>query len=94
MFQPALPPRQSDSHKGSFGSVAIIGGDTGMVGAVMLAAQAALLSGAGRVYASMLASGAPTVDLIQPEIMFRSPAELNQLKQLILYFYQNIHNPL
>ncbi len=82
MFQPALPPRQSDSHKGSFGSVAIIGGDTGMVGAVLLAARAALLSGAGRVYAAILASGAPTVDLTEPEIMFRSPAELNQLKQL------------
>ena len=82
MFQPALPPRQTDAHKGSFGSIAIVGGDAGMVGAVLLAARAALLSGAGRVYAAMLANDAPTVDLTQPEIMLRSVADLNQLKQL------------
>ena len=82
MFQPALPPRQSDAHKGSFGSIAIIGGDAGMVGAVLLAARAALLSGAGRVYAAMLANDAPKVDLTQPEIMLRSVADLSQLKQL------------
>ena len=82
MFQPALPPRQTDAHKGSFGSIVIIGGDAGMVGAVLLAARAALLSGAGRVYAAMLANDAPTVDLTQPEIMLRKVADLSQLKQL------------
>ena len=82
MFQPALPPRQSDAHKGSFGSIVIIGGDAGMVGAVLLAARAALLSGAGRVYAAMLANDAPNVDLTQPEIMLRKVADLSQLKQL------------
>lgn len=82
MFQPALPPRQTDAHKGSFGSIAIIGGDAGMVGAVLLAARAALLSGAGRVYAAMLANDAPKVDLTQPEIMLRKVADLSQLKQL------------
>lgn len=82
MFQPALPPRKSDAHKGSFGSVAIVGGDTGMVGAGLLAARAALLSGAGRVYAAMLSSQAPSVDVSQPEIMFRSPGALTKLAQL------------
>lgn len=82
MFQPALPPRKTDAHKGSFGSVAIIGGDAGMVGAVLLASRAALFSGAGRVYAAVLSSNAPGVDLNQPEIMIRSPADLTQLTQL------------
>ena len=82
MFQPALPPRKNDAHKGAFGSVAIIGGDTGMVGAALLAARAALLSGAGRVYAAMLSSQAPSVDISQPEIMLRSPKALTQLAQL------------
>ncbi len=82
MFQPALPLRNSDSHKGSFGSVAIIGGDDGMVGAVLLAARAALLSGAGRVYAAMLSKNAPVVDAAHPEIMMRSPDALMQLSQL------------
>lgn len=82
MFRPALPPRENDAHKGSFGSVAIIGGDESMVGAVLLAARAALFSGAGRVYAAMLSGNAPSVDLTQPEIMFRSPADLTKLVQL------------
>lgn len=82
MFQPALPPRNRDAHKGTFGSVAIIGGDTGMVGAALLAARAAVHCGAGRVYAAMLCKDAPSVDMCQPEIMLRSPAALNQLPQL------------
>jgi hydroxyethylthiazole kinase-like uncharacterized protein yjeF len=82
MFQNALPPRSNDAHKGTFGSVAIIGGDTGMVGAVLLAARAALHSGAGRVYAAMLCKNAPSVDLLQPEIMLRTPAAITQLSQL------------
>ncbi len=82
IFQPALPPRSSNAHKGSFGSVAIIGGDAGMVGAVLLAARAALHCGAGRVYAAMLCSNAPSVDIFQPEIMLRSFVDLTQLSQL------------
>jgi ADP-dependent NAD(P)H-hydrate dehydratase / NAD(P)H-hydrate epimerase len=82
MFQQALPARKNDAHKGSFGSVAIIGGDTGMVGAVLLAARAAQLSGAGRIYAAMLCNDAPTVDVGHPEIMLRSPAAITQLSQL------------
>jgi ADP-dependent NAD(P)H-hydrate dehydratase / NAD(P)H-hydrate epimerase len=82
MFQHVLPPRDAESHKGSCGSVAVIGGDEGMVGAVLLAARSALFSGAGRVYASMLSKSAPAVDLNHPEIMIRTPAALAHLKQL------------
>lgn len=82
MFYHVLPPRDTHAHKGSCGSVAIIGGDNGMVGAVLLAARAALLTGAGRVYASMFSKNAPSVDVNHPEIMMRSPEELVHLKQL------------
>jgi ADP-dependent NAD(P)H-hydrate dehydratase / NAD(P)H-hydrate epimerase len=82
LFQSALSPRNSDAHKGTFGSVVIIGGDTGMVGAVLLAARAALHCGAGRVYAAMLCANAPSVDMLQPEIMLRSPLAITQLSQL------------
>jgi hydroxyethylthiazole kinase-like uncharacterized protein yjeF len=82
MFLKTLPPRKNDAHKGTFGSVAIVGGDTSMVGAVLLSARAALLAGAGRVYAACLSSDAPSVDMLHPEIMFRSPADLTKLKQL------------
>lgn len=82
MFKSVLPKRNIEAHKGSCGSVAVIGGDEGMVGAVLLAARAALLSGAGRVYAAMLSKSAPAVDVCHPEIMLRSPATLTHLAQL------------
>ena len=82
MLQPWLPVRAVDAHKGTSGSVAIIGGDDGMVGAVLLAARAALLSGAGRVYAAMLCDTAPSVDFLHPEIMMRRPDALASLAQL------------
>lgn len=49
-----LPPRQRNSHKGSYGTVHIIGGNHGMVGAAMLAARSALHAGAGKVMAHTL----------------------------------------
>jgi NAD(P)H-hydrate epimerase len=45
----SLPPRRHDIHKGKNGRVLIIGGNYGMPGAVVLAARAALRSGAGLV---------------------------------------------
>lgn len=82
MFQPALPARSKDAHKGTSGSVVIIGGDTSMVGAVLLAARAALLTGAGRVYAAMLCKNAPVVDMLHPEIMMRTTSALATLTQI------------
>ena len=77
-----LPQRKANSHKGTHGSVAIIGGADGMVGAGLLAARAALLLGAGRTYANLLAKDAPSVDILHPEIMMRSAQDLENLKQL------------
>lgn len=77
-----LPQRQANAHKGQHGSVAIIGGSNGMVGAALLAARAALLLGAGRTYVNLLAKDAPSVDLLHPEIMMRSTHHLEDLKQL------------
>ncbi len=64
-----LPARPDDSHKGLFGTVAIIGGASGMVGAALLAARAALKLGAGCVHVGLLARNMPSVDLLQPELM-------------------------
>jgi NAD(P)H-hydrate epimerase len=47
-----LPPvRRKNSHKNHYGNLLLIGGDQGMSGAIALAAQAALRSGAGLVTA-------------------------------------------
>lgn len=69
-----LPQRMADSHKGNFGSVGILGGAPGMIGALLLAARAALYLGAGKVYAASLSS--ISIDFQQPEIMFLSPSQL------------------
>jgi ADP-dependent NAD(P)H-hydrate dehydratase / NAD(P)H-hydrate epimerase len=82
MLLNSLPLRQIDSHKGTFGSVAIVGGDASMVGATLLSARAALFSGAGRIYAALLSPDAPSVDFLHPEIMFRLHEDLIKLPQL------------
>ncbi len=74
------------SHKGSRGDVAIIGGEpmqlngSGMTGAAILAAKAALHGGAGRVILSLL--GATTENsAVPPDVMQRQLPQLD-LKQL------------
>jgi len=64
-------PRARNAHKGMFGTVGVIGGNRGMVGAALLAARAALMTGAGKVYVGLLANDAPTVDMVHPELMLR-----------------------
>jgi hydroxyethylthiazole kinase-like uncharacterized protein yjeF len=74
---PSPDIRQHASHKGNFGDVAVIGGAPGMKGAAMLAASAALHTGAGRVYVGLLDEAGLAVNLLQPELMFRDIADLN-----------------
>ncbi len=59
------------SHKGSYGTVAVVGGAPGMAGAALLAARAALHSGAGRVFVALLDGSSAGVDANQPELMLR-----------------------
>ncbi|MEZ0231257.1 MAG: NAD(P)H-hydrate dehydratase [Methylophilaceae bacterium] len=80
---PALPePRLKNSHKGSNGSVGVIGGARFMVGAAILAARAALLLGSGRVYCGLLTPDAPSVDISHPELMLRDAESILELPQL------------
>jgi len=64
-----LKPRPRDSHKGLFGTVTVIGGSYGMVGAAILAGRAALKMGAGCVHVGLLADKMPLVDMRMPELM-------------------------
>lgn len=77
-----LPQRQRNSHKGTYGSVGIVGGADGMVGAAILTGRAALLGGAGRVYCGLLATEAPLLDSGQPELMLRRAAEIFVIQHL------------
>lgn len=67
-----LSPRPMDCHKGSLGSVGIVGGSAGMVGAALLAGRAALWLGAGRVYVGLLDERL-AADALQPELMLTCP---------------------
>lgn len=77
-----LKPRLHNSHKGDYGSIGVIGGDHGMVGAALLAGRAALKLGTGRIYIGMLAPDAPLADAMQPELMIRSADEVLKLTNL------------
>jgi hydroxyethylthiazole kinase-like uncharacterized protein yjeF len=71
-----LLTRPRNFHKGLAGSLGIVGGAAGMVGAALLAGRAALKLGAGKVFLGLLADRAPAVDYVQPELMLRRPDAL------------------
>lgn len=72
----ALPQRPRNFHKGQAGSVGVLGGAHGMVGAAVLAGRAALMLGAGKVFLGLIADHPPCLDYLQPELMLRTPREL------------------
>lgn len=76
-----LSPRMRNSHKGTFGSLGIIGGAAGMTGAALLAGRAALQLGAGRIYLGLLRKEL-SVDPYQPELMLREADEAVEMAHL------------
>jgi len=65
--------RARECHKGHFGHVLVVGGKNGMLGAAVLAAEAALRSGAGKVTLASPAHQRDAVVLHRPEIMTADP---------------------
>jgi ADP-dependent NAD(P)H-hydrate dehydratase / NAD(P)H-hydrate epimerase len=65
----ALPERPVNSHKGSFGHLAVLAGSRGKSGAAALSATAALRAGAGLVTACVPDAVQPVVAQHRPEIM-------------------------
>lgn len=76
LFRQVLPARPHGANKGSFGSLAVIGGSIGMTGAPLLGARAAQFLGAGKVHIGFLAQPAPVLDPIHPELMLHPVAEI------------------
>jgi len=70
LAQRLLRPRARDSHKGSFGSVLVVGGAAGTAGAALLAARGAQAAGAGKVFVA--APDGPVFDPGQPQLMTRA----------------------
>lgn len=65
-----LPRRGRDAHKGTHGRVLIIGGGSGMPGALRLAGEAALRSGAGLVTVAGAPENLVAVIATRPELIY------------------------
>lgn len=63
---PKLPARSRDAHKGDCGTVLVVAGSEGMLGAAILCATAALRGGAGLVRVALPAALRPLLPLAQP----------------------------
>ncbi len=78
-----LPRRAATAHKGHFGHVLVIGGNTGMSGAVRLAGEAALRSGAGLVSVATRPAHAALLPLVRPELMCHGVSAPEELAPLL-----------
>src|SRR5581483_10626448 len=77
-----LPRRARNTHKGTYGSLGIIGGAAGMTGAALLAGRAALHLGTGRTYLGLLDAHELRIDPVQPELMLRECDDVVELAHL------------
>ena len=76
-FPEVFRPRADDSHKGTHGTLALIGGAEGMSGALVLAATAAMYNGSGKVWAGFRQASLPMPIIPgRPEIMLSTAVEL------------------
>jgi len=76
-FPLVFATRDPEGHKGTFGSVGILGGSSGMTGAVILAGRAALKSGAGKTYLAITQTPMPVAyDSLSPELMLHDAKTL------------------
>ncbi len=83
MLSAALSRRRRTAHKGDFGHVLVIGGGPGMPGAVRLAGEAALRSGAGLVSIATHPSHATALVSSRPELMPHGIGEIGELEPLL-----------
>ena len=74
--------RQPDAHKGDSGRVLLIGGAPSMAGALVLAGQGALYSGAGYTLLLMLDSGSAHLVASQPELMVHDAAQADPARAI------------
>jgi NAD(P)H-hydrate epimerase len=83
MLRQWLGPRLPDTHKGDLGHVVVVGGDEGMAGAPILAGQAALRTGSGRVSLATRQPHCAIAIATQPELMSHATETLDALDELL-----------
>jgi NAD(P)H-hydrate epimerase len=79
----ALPGLAVTAHKGAFGHALVIGGDLGMAGAALMAAEAAGRCGAGLVSAATRAIHVPALLSRRPEVMAHGVESRGDLDSLL-----------
>lgn len=79
---PRLPARPRTVHKGQLGHVLVVGGDRGLAGAALLAAQSALRSGAGMVSLATRGEHLAAAQARVPEVMSAAVDSANQVRAL------------
>jgi NAD(P)H-hydrate epimerase len=80
----SLATRRRTMHKGNTGHLLIVGGDHGMPGAVLMAAKAALRTGAGRVTVVTRQEHAAALVSNQPEIMVHGMDDEQDIPESLL----------
>lgn len=78
-----LSPRPRHAHKGLFGHVLLIGGNHGYAGAIRLAGEAALRSGAGLVSIATRAVHTSLINIGRPELMCHAAENVTDLQALL-----------
>ncbi len=78
-----LGRRARGAHKGDFGHVLVIGGDHGFSGAVRMAGEAALRTGAGLVTVATRPEHAALLNTARPELMCHGVADASVLAPLL-----------
>ena len=82
-FPNVFTPRQAESHKGTYGTLAVVGGASGMSGAVVLASTAAIYQGSGKVWAGFNQTALPFAVIPErPEIMLATAEDLLKRKDI------------
>lgn len=82
-FPDVFTPRQAESHKGTYGTLAVVGGASGMSGAVVLASTAAIYQGSGKVWAGFNQTALPFAVIPErPEIMLATAEDLLKRKDI------------
>ena len=78
-----LPIRNRNAHKMNHGHLLIVGGDQGMAGAVAMAAEAAMYSGAGLVSVATHPANVSALVARRPEVMTKGVTTTRELKALL-----------
>ncbi|MEH6357743.1 MAG: NAD(P)H-hydrate dehydratase [Pseudomonadales bacterium] len=84
VLEGVFTPRPRDAHKGNFGHVLIVGGNQGMGGAAIMAAQAAGRVGAGIVSVATRPEHVTALLARSPEVMAHGVAGGDELRALLV----------